>query len=227
MPKSIFITGTGTDVGKTYIAALLVEELVRRGEKVAYFKAAASGNQRREDGSILFGDGEFVKQISGLKQDLDSMCPYLYEAAVSPHLAAKLEGNPVQLDQVIHCYQKLADIYDYLIVEGAGGIICPIAVHADSVLWQTDIIRALQLTCLLVADAGLGTINACGLSCHYLHHHSIECRGIIFNRYLDSEMHRDNLKFCEELTSKPILATVKPEQRALSLSDQVLKDIFV
>ena len=96
MAKGIFITGTGTDVGKTYITALLVKKLQEAGVKAAYYKAAVSGNQRGEQG-LLPGDAIYVKQISEISQPLDTMVPYIYEQAVSPHLAARREGNPVEL----------------------------------------------------------------------------------------------------------------------------------
>ena len=97
MSKSIFITGTGTDIGKTYVSALIVKKLRQKGNKYAYYKAAMSGNDRRADGSLIPGDALFVKEMSGISQSLDDMCPYVYENAWSPHLASRVEGNPVDL----------------------------------------------------------------------------------------------------------------------------------
>lgn len=92
MRKAIFMTGTGTDVGKTYVTALLVKKLKERGYDPAYYKAAVSGNTRGSDGRLIAGDALYVKNISGIDQPLDEMCPYIYERAVSPHLAAQIEG---------------------------------------------------------------------------------------------------------------------------------------
>ena len=78
MSKSIFITGTGTDIGKTYVTGLIVKKLKEAGENAAYYKAAMSGNDRREDGSLIPGDALFVKKTSGIEQPLEQMCPYIY-----------------------------------------------------------------------------------------------------------------------------------------------------
>ena len=97
MSKSLFITGTGTDVGKTYITGLILKKLRESGVRAAYYKAAMSGNIRRADGSLIPGDALRVREISGIDQPLDEMCPYVYETAVSPHLASRMEGNPVHM----------------------------------------------------------------------------------------------------------------------------------
>ena len=101
MSKGIFITGTGTDIGKTYVTGLIVKKLRESGADAAYYKAAMSGNERRVDGSLIPGDALQVKTMSGIGQPLEEMCPYVYETAVSPHLASRLEGNPVQMDRVL------------------------------------------------------------------------------------------------------------------------------
>lgn len=93
MAKGIFLTGTGTDIGKTYIAGLLVKTLAEAGKRPAYYKAAMSGNDRRPDGSLIPGDGAFVKTFSGIDQSLESMCPYVYEHAWSPIWLPALRGR--------------------------------------------------------------------------------------------------------------------------------------
>lgn len=100
MTKKLFITGTGTDVGKTFVTGLILKKLHESGLDAAYYKAAMSGNERRPDGSLIPGDALHVKNVSGISQSLQGMCPYVYEAAVSPHLASRLEGNPVQMEVV-------------------------------------------------------------------------------------------------------------------------------
>ena len=89
MSKAVFITGTGTDIGKTYLSGLIVKKLAQAGKNPAYYKAAMSGNIRCYDGSLIAGDASYVKYISGTEQPIDSMCPYIYENALSPHLASK------------------------------------------------------------------------------------------------------------------------------------------
>ena len=76
MSKALFITGTGTDIGKTYVTGLIVKKLAEEGKSAAYYKAAMSGNDRRADGSLIPGDALFVQKISGITQPLEEMCPY-------------------------------------------------------------------------------------------------------------------------------------------------------
>ena len=75
MSKGIFITGTGTDIGMTYVTGLIVKKLAQAGCKPAYYKAAMSGNNRRPDGSLIPGDALFVKECAGIEQDLE-FCLY-------------------------------------------------------------------------------------------------------------------------------------------------------
>ena len=121
MSKAIFLTGTGTDIGKTFIAGLIVKKLAQAGKNPAYYKAAMSGNDRRSDESLIPGDALFVRQMSGISQPLDEMCPYVYENAWSPHLASRVEGNPVDLAVVREGFAKVAENYDYITMEGSGG----------------------------------------------------------------------------------------------------------
>ena len=126
MSKALFITGTGTDIGKTYVTGLIVKKLAEEGKSAAYYKAAMSGNDRRADGSLIPGDALFVQKISGITQPLEEMCPYVYEHAYSPHLASRIEGHPVEMAVVRDGYRAVCDKYDYVTVEGSGGILCPI-----------------------------------------------------------------------------------------------------
>ena len=119
MSKAIFLTGTGTDIGKTFIAGLIVKKLAQAGKNPAYYKAAMSGNDRRSDESLIPGDALFVRQMSGISQPLGEMCPYVYENAWSPHLASRVEGNPVDLAVVHEGFTKVAENYDYITMEGS------------------------------------------------------------------------------------------------------------
>ena len=182
MSKKLFITGTGTDIGKTYVTGLIVKKLAQSGRNVAYYKAAMSGNQRRSDGSIVPGDAIQVKTISGIEQPLESMCPYVYENAVSPHLASLIEGNPVQLSVVKQSFQAICDCYDYVTMEGSGGIVCPICFD-EAKIELVDIIKELDLSSLIIADSGLGTINNVVLTVNYMRSNQLPIKGIVFNHY--------------------------------------------
>jgi len=224
--KNLFIVGTGTDVGKTFVTGLIIKKLHESGISTAYFKAAASGNLQSTDGNLILGDGLFVKNSSGIHQPLESMCPYVYEAAVSPHLASRMEGNPVKTEVVKSCFEKLSQEYDYITVEGSGGILCPLCVDEEKILLE-DIVKALGVSCLIVADAGLGTINAVGLTAFYMRAKGIPVKGIIFNRFHPGNvMEEDNLKMCEAITGLKVIACVSDADTEINISTDILMSLY-
>ncbi|OUQ15391.1 dethiobiotin synthase [Lachnoclostridium sp. An14] len=226
MSKGLFLVGTGTDVGKTYVAGLIVKKLWESGVSAGYFKAAMSGNERDERGELIPGDAMFVKEMSGISQLPEEMCPYIYENAVSPHLAARLEGGPVSMNKVKEAFSQVKNRWDYVTLEGSGGILCPIRM-GDEELWLPDVIRMGGCGCLLVADAGLGTINYVGLTAFYMKEKGIPLKGIIFNRFQPGDvMHEDNLAMCERLTGVPVVACVQEGDRDLRLSAENLKALY-
>lgn len=226
MSKTIFITGTGTDVGKTYVTGLMVKKLREAGKSAAYYKAAMSGNQRRPDGSLIPGDALQVKTMSGIEQPLEEMCPYVYETAVSPHLASKLEGNPVDMTQVLCDFDKVCGKYDYVTAEGSGGILCPLRFDGQTIQLE-DFIVARDLSCLIVADAGLGTINAVVLTAEYMKAHGIPIKGILFNHYQPgNKLHEDNLLMCETMTGLKVVACVKDGDSDLDISLERLEGLY-
>lgn len=215
MAKGIFITGTGTDVGKTYVTALLVKRLKETGVNVAYYKAAVSGNRRGKQG-LVPGDAVYVKQISAISQSIDTMVPYIYEEAISPHLAARREGSPVDLSVVLQGYDSLCQKYDFVVMEGSGGILCPLRLDEKQEIWLEDVIKALNLPCLVVADSGLGTINATLLTLEYLSSKHIMTKGVILNHFHpENEMEQDNRRMIERKGKVPVVACVPEGARQL------------
>ena len=226
MSKKLFVTGTGTDVGKTFVTGLIIKKLRENGVLAAYYKAAMSGNDRREDQSLIPGDALYVQRISGIEQPLDEMCPYIYENAVSPHLASRIEGNPARIDVIKNKFNVLCSKYEYITMEGCGGILCPISFEEEKI-WLSDIIKACNMSCLMVADAGLGTINSVGLTAFYMEKQGIPLKGIIFNHFKPGDvLHEDNLKMCEFLTGVRVVACVKDNDRDLDISAEFLKSLY-
>lgn len=224
--KSLFITGTGTDVGKTFVAALIVKKLHESGKKAGYFKTAMSGNVRDSNGNLIPGDALQVKNMSGISQNLDSMCPYVYEQAVSPHLASRIEGNPVEMRRVKESFDAVSEKYDYLTVEGSGGILCPIRFDEEKILLE-DVVKELDLQSVIVADAGLGTINSVVLTAEYMRSHGLGVKGIILNHYHDEdEMEADNKRMCEQLTGLRVLACVRDGETDIDISADDLMSLY-
>lgn len=205
--KGIFITATDTDAGKTFITAGILYLLRKNGFNASYFKAALSGAEKA-NGELVPGDTDFVCKVSGLSEDYNLLTPFVYETAVSPHLASKLEGNPIYLDRVLENYNKIKEKYDFIVAEGSGGIICPLNWSDNKVLLE-DLIKSLNMSTILVTKATLGTINHTVLTVRYMESIGIDIKGIIVNLFNDNDpCHLDNIKMIKELTGKEILAVI-------------------
>ena len=226
MSKALFVTGTGTDTGKTYITGLIVKKLQEAQKNPAYYKAAMSGNDRRPDGTLIPGDALAVQTMSGIDQSLTSMCPYVYEHAYSPHLASRLEGNPALMDVVTHGFADVTADYDYVTVEGSGGILCPICFDEARIQLE-DVVKELHLSSILIADAGLGTINSVVLTAEYMKTHGLPLKGIIFNHYHPGDvMEDDNIFMCEHMTGLPTLAKVQDGDTELDMNIDALCALY-
>lgn len=226
MSKKLFITGTGTDIGKTYVTGLILKKFQDNQKNAAYYKAAMSGNDRRPDGTLIPGDALHVKTVSGISQPLGEMCPYVYETAVSPHLASQIEGNPVDMKTVLQTFDTVCDRYDYVTAEGSGGILCPLRSDEQNIQLE-DFIKARDLNCLIIADAGLGTINSVVLTVEYMRTHDLPVKGIIFNHYeAGNRLHEDNLFMCEAMAGLKVLACVKDGDTDLDIPFELLESLY-
>lgn len=221
MTKGIFITATGTEIGKTYVTALLTKKLKQAGMNAGYYKAALSGAD-----TIANSDAGYLKRFSGISQDENTMLSYLYTNAVSPHLASQIEGNPLSMQKVIADFTYVKDHYEYITVEGSGGIVCPIRYDEVEQIFLTDIIKSLGLHVLIVADAGLGTINAVTLTAEYLKSEDIGIKGVILNNYTGGIMQNDNIKMIEAINKIPVIAVVKPDAVNLELDISTLTSLY-
>ncbi len=220
--RSLFVTGTGTDIGKTYVSAAIARYFTKRNLAIAYYKAAVSGAE-----SIEQSDAGFVRDSAGIRQETSSLLSYLYKRPLSPHLAARIEGNFASLEKIKQDFLSLDGKYDYVLSEGAGGIICPVVVEDNNRIFYQDIIRALGVPVVIVADAGLGTINHTILTFEYLKAHEIKVQGVILNRFDKSSlMHTDNLKMIEDLSGVKVIATLANNEKELSLLQKPLEEYF-
>ena len=228
MGKALFITGTGTDVGKTYVTALIVKCLRDAGLDAGYYKAAISGAEKdEEDGTLHAGDALYVKEIAELSETQEELVSYVYEAAVSPHLAAQLDNKPIDFDVVEKDFRRALSQHEYITMEGSGGIICPLRWDKEQHVILDDLVLRLGLGALIVADAGLGTINAAVLTVEHLRARGIPVRGIILNRFHDGDiMEEDNLDMVEALTGVKVVATVKSGDEALDMDAEDLAKLY-
>lgn len=215
MSNGYFVTATGTDVGKTFVTGLLVKKWRDSGIDAGYYKAALSGAERHQ-GKLVAGDADSVKRTAGLFDSQDEMVSYIYETPVSPHLAARKEGNPAELSKILADFKAAQKRHEFLFVEGSGGILCPIRYDlkpGGKRIFLEDVMKALDLPLLIVTTAALGSINACLLTVEYAKSRGLRIRGILVNRYGESgnrEMEDDNIFMMQELSGLEILSKVKP-----------------
>ena len=223
MSKGYFITATGTDVGKTYVTALLVKKWRDLRIDAGYYKPALSGAELR-DGKWVAGDADYVKRFANIDDSQEQLVSYVYKEAVSPHLAARKEGNPVELSKVREDFEAACKRHEFILAAGSGGIICPIRYDGDIAtgiddvaktvpqkIFLVDIIKELNLPILVVTTAALGSINACVLTVEYARSRGINVHGLIVNRYGMSknfEMEDDNIKMMQDLTGLPVFAKI-------------------
>jgi dethiobiotin synthetase len=152
--SGLFVTGTDTGVGKTYVAALIARQLVAAGHRVGVYKPVASGC-RREGKRIISGDALAVWEAAGRPGDLDRVCPQRFLAPLAPHLAARAEGRQVDtglLRRGLEYWQVRSEI---ILVEGVGGLMSPISEEQ----YVADLAQEFGFPLVVVARNALGTIN--------------------------------------------------------------------
>lgn len=176
MGKGLFITGTDTGVGKTFVAGALATLLRSRGIDVGVMKPAETGCPRR-DGRLQPQDARYLQHRAGSTDPLEEICPYPLELPAAPSVAAEAEGVVIDLDRITELFSRLAARHRLTLVEGAGGLLVPLTETAD----YTDLIRRLDLPILLVARASLGTVNHTLLSLNWARHLQIPVLGVVVN----------------------------------------------
>ena len=199
LPPRIFVTGTGTGVGKTMVSAILAAGLSAR-----YWKPIQSGLGEKTD-------TEWVREKTGLPSNHFYPETYRFRFPLSPHVAAAKDGTYVDLERM-----NLPQICGgHLIVEGAGGIMVPLNEHH----LMLDLMKKLAIPILLVAKSGLGTINHTLLSLDLLKNHLLPVLGVVMNGPSDS----DNRKAIEHFGNISVFAEIEPMER---IDGATLKDAF-
>jgi dethiobiotin synthetase len=176
MGKGLFITGTDTGVGKTFVAGLLASLLRARGIDVGVMKPVETGCPRR-DGRLEPRDALTLKERAGTADSLDEICPYALEMPVAPSVAAKAEGIAIDLERIAGRFQDLAARHQLTLVEGAGGLLVPLTDTAD----YTHLIQRLRIPVLVVTRTSLGTINHTLLTCYWARQSNLSVVGVVLN----------------------------------------------
>ena len=225
MKAGIFITGTDTDVGKTVVASGLAMVLKDRGLKVGVMKPVATGCYGN-DGRLVSHDAAFLMEAAQNEYPPLS-CPSRFRNPLSPNVAAMLEKREVDVAGILESYRELQKLYDFIIVEGVGGLMVPLKKD----YYVANLIRDMQLPMIIVSYAGLGAINHTLLTIDAAVIRGLELRGIIFNRvsvtnYSLAEL--TNPKVIHDLSGVPILGSL-PEVEGLNMDSFQfgrLKEVF-
>jgi len=175
--KAIFITGTDTGVGKSIASAVIAMLLRRQGHAVGVMKPVTSGCLER-DGMLVSQDAELLCFAAGVAHTPDCT-PYLLKAPLAPSVAASLDGVRIDFQVIRDAYLRLAATSDFVIVEGAGGLMVPLA----GGLLMSDLAAHLSLPIAVVARPGLGTVNHTLLTTFSARNLGLEVKGVIINQY--------------------------------------------
>ena len=211
MQKGIFITGTDTDVGKTIVTAGLLNLLRSKGINAVPMKPVQTGCVL-QNGEYSVPDLDFSISCSGLTytaEEYNLMSPYRYGPACSPHLAGRLTDDFPRIENIIDNLKKLEMRNDFIIIEGAGGIMVPLNDN-DMMI---DLMKATGYPVILAAHTGLGTINHTLLSIQVLRSAGIDIIGVIFNNTkppseTSAFIREDNVKAIAEFGSVNVLGVI-------------------
>ena len=195
MGKGIFIIGTDTDVGKTFVNGGITYKLKQDSYKVISYKPIQSGG-------TIPQDCKYVKEVCDLNNPYEEMNSYCLKEEVSPHLAARMESISIDKEKIVNHYKDLIDKYDYVIVEGAGGIVVPLI---ENEYFVYDLIKDLDIDVVIVARAGVVTINHTVLTNEFLKQKDIKAKGIIINQYNEKFYEDDNIEAIENLTKLQVV----------------------
>ncbi|AOY76534.1 dethiobiotin synthase [Clostridium formicaceticum] len=204
MGKGLFIVGTDTDVGKTFVTAGMTYLLRKDSFKAISFKPVQSGGILKNE-KLVPTDVAFVREIAAINEEDVVMNSYCLREAVSPHIAAEKENVKIDIQKIIDDYEKLKAVYDYVLVEGAGGVVVPLIRDGYYIY---DLIRELDIPAVIVARAGVGTINHTALTADFLRRLGVEVRGFIINQYHGSYYEKDNIEVIKKITGLNAVAII-------------------
>ena len=205
-PQSYFVTGTDTNVGKTYISSALLRHFSDQGIKTIGMKPIASGCELDAQGEFMNQDVTTLIQASNLVAPIDLVNPYRFIPAIAPHIAAEQIDVEISVDVIHSAYQQLKALTDVIIVEGAGGFLVPI--NQNQTL--ADLALALEIPIIMVVGMRLGCINHALLTIEAIRSRGLELAGWIANQVdTDMAMFVENLETLQQRIAAPCLSVVR------------------
>jgi dethiobiotin synthetase len=201
--QGLFITGTDTGVGKTVVTAAILAYFQHQGKKAGVMKPIETGVDN-ECSSPANSDALFLMETGGIEDPLAEVCPIRLKPAASPFQAAMIENRSIQPETILSAYEKLSGQYDWMLVEGIGGVQVPITRDYGMV----ELMRDLGLPAVVVVRYQLGTLNHTLLTLDTLKQNGIPVKGIIFNRtgpQAPDAIEQDQPRLIEELSGAKVL----------------------
>ncbi len=203
--RGLFITGTDTGVGKTHIACEIVRELRAAGHRVGAFKPACSGAMICANGQPSWDDLDRLRTALGRDVSDDQLCSQRFLAPLAPPVAARQEGRTVDLDAIQRGLDAWQAECEIVIVEGAGGLLCPMTDKQT----MADLSARFGFPLLIVARLGLGTINHTLLTVEVARRRGLPLAGIVFNEPLSASPDVSSATNAAEVATRcdvPVLA---------------------
>jgi len=195
-----FITGSDTDVGKTYIGCELIRQLRAQHQIVEVRKPAESGCVVDESGQLVPADANQLWAANNYQQDIERIVPFRFAAALAPHRAARLAGQTLELSDLVDAC-SLDDNNNLLLVEGAGGFYSPLAEGA----LNADLASALQLPLIIVVNDRIGAVNQALLTIQAIESRHLKVAAVIMNQAEENhEAHMDNATDLRRHCSYPV-----------------------
>ena len=201
--QGLFITGTDTGVGKTVVTAAILAHFQHQGKKAGVMKPIETGVDSTCS-SPSNSDALFLMECGGIEDTLVEVCPVRLKPAASPFQAALIENRSIQPETILSAYRKLSEKYDWMLVEGIGGVRVPITRDYGVV----DLMRDLGLPAVVVAHYQLGTLNHTLMTLDTLKQNGIPVRGVVFNRTgpeAPDAIEQDQPRLIEELSGTKVL----------------------
>jgi dethiobiotin synthetase len=204
-PTSFFITGTDTEVGKTLVSGALILKLREAGLNSVGFKPVAAGAYLGSKHEKLNEDVETLRIASGLNPHEQSLCPYILDEAAAPHIVARRHAISLDATIIIDAFNALAQEYESVLVEGAGGFLVPLNNQED----LGDVAQAMDLPVILVVGMRLGCINHALLTCEAIQSRQLTMAGWVANT-LSNEMPflEENIQTLKDRIFAPFLGTI-------------------
>ncbi|OVE77145.1 dethiobiotin synthase [bacterium F11] len=204
--NGIFVTGTDTDCGKTIIAGGIARALLRKGYHVGVMKPVATwGDPARELGvrtKWISEDALHLRSAAATSDALDLINPMCLKAALAPWPAARLEKKSIDLVRILQAYRELCRRHDFMVVEGAGGVMVPI----KRKFYVVDLISRMKLPAVVVVHPGLGTLNHTLLTVDSLKQEGIPLAGVIINNYQGkTRAERTNPKVLQRILKRRVI----------------------